>query len=57
MTNLIVAFVMFAICIPTTSLVVFEVPEYPSEKEPLFETESESDVGAIEGIKGEEARA
>ncbi|KAH8600920.1 major facilitator superfamily domain-containing protein [Bisporella sp. PMI_857] len=32
MTNLIVAFVMFAICIPATSLVVFEVPEHPLEK-------------------------
>lgn len=32
MTNLIVAFVMFAICVPTTSLVVFEVPEHPLEK-------------------------
>lgn len=32
LTNLIVAFVMFVICIPTTSLVVFEVPEHPLEK-------------------------
>jgi len=32
MTNLIVAFVMFVICIPTTSLVVFEVPEHPLAK-------------------------
>lgn len=32
MTNLIVAFVMFVICIPTTSAVVFQVPENPLEK-------------------------
>ena len=29
MVNLIVAFVMFAVCIPTTSWVVFMVPEHP----------------------------
>lgn len=33
MTNLIVAFVMFVICIPTTSLVVFEVPKHPVDNE------------------------
>lgn len=32
MTNMIVTFVMFAICIPMTTLVVFEVPEHPLEK-------------------------
>lgn len=32
MANLIVAFVMFFICVPATSLVVFEVPEHPLEK-------------------------
>jgi hypothetical protein len=37
MANLIVAFVMFIICIPTTSLVVFEVPEHPAEKIMLTE--------------------
>lgn len=45
MTNLIISFVMFAICIPTTSLVVFMVPEHPKEKEVLLEdTESEQAV-------------
>jgi hypothetical protein len=29
MVNLIVAFVMFVLCIPTTSWVVFMVPEHP----------------------------
>jgi hypothetical protein len=33
MANLVVAFVMFVICIPTTSLVVFEVPEHPVDEE------------------------
>lgn len=32
MVNLIVAFVMFAICIPTTSWVVFMVPEHPEAR-------------------------
>ena len=45
MANLLVAFVMFVICIPTTSLVVFEVPENPMEKENLIE-ESSEDVAA-----------
>jgi hypothetical protein len=45
MVNLIVAFVMFVICIPTTSLVVFEVPEHPQDKEILIEEDlSEADV-------------
>lgn len=35
-TNLLVAFVMFVICIPTTSLVVFQVPEHPVDKELLI---------------------
>lgn len=35
MTNLIVAFVMFVICVPTTSLVVFEVPEHPVDRDAL----------------------
>jgi hypothetical protein len=49
MTNLIVAFVMFIICIPTTSLVVFMVPEHPKEKEELIEdTESERNVKGAE---------
>ena len=38
MTNLIVAFVMFVICIPTTSLVVFEVPEHPLAKGDTLES-------------------
>ncbi len=50
MTNLIIAFVMFAICIPTTSLVVFMVPEHPKEKEVIIEdTESEQNVKRVEG--------
>lgn len=54
MTNLIVAFVMFVICIPTTSLVVFEVPEHPTDKEALFESESEAEVEAVKGdVEGE----
>lgn len=32
MANLITAFVMFIICIPTTSIVVFQVPEHPKER-------------------------
>ena len=43
MANLLVAFVMFIICIPTTSLVVFQVPEHPTEKEHLL-VESREDV-------------
>ena len=46
MTNLIVAFIMFVICIPTTSFVVFMVPEHPKEKEILLESESEHNVEA-----------
>ncbi|PVH75196.1 MFS general substrate transporter [Cadophora sp. DSE1049] len=41
MANLLTAFVMFVICIPTTSLVVFQVPEHPTEKEYLIEESSE----------------
>jgi hypothetical protein len=37
MTNLIVAFVMFVICIPTTCLVAFEVPEHPLEKQGILD--------------------
>ncbi len=47
MANLVVAFVMFAICIPTTSLVAFEVPEHPVEKEILSEEESEVEVVGV----------
>jgi len=36
-----VAFVMFIICIPATSFVVFEVPEHPTEKEHLIDESSE----------------
>jgi len=39
MTNLIIAFVMFVICIPTTSMVVFEVPEHPLEKGEALESD------------------
>jgi hypothetical protein len=42
MTNLIVAFVMFVICIPTTSLVVFEAPEHSVDKEVLEGSDSEA---------------
>ncbi|KAL2065791.1 hypothetical protein VTL71DRAFT_3461 [Oculimacula yallundae] len=45
MANLLTAFVMFVICIPTTSLVVFQVPEHPTDKEVLIE-ESTEDVVA-----------
>jgi len=41
MTNLIVAFCMFVICIPTTSLVVFEVPEHPLEKGESLDSDGE----------------
>jgi hypothetical protein len=51
MANLLVAFVMFIICIPTTSLVVFEVPEHPAEEEKLIESSSE-DVSAGKGTVG-----
>ena len=47
MTNLIVAFVMFVICIPTTSLVVFMVPEHPKEKE-VLDTDSEHNVKSVD---------
>jgi len=45
MANLVTAFVMFVICIPTTSLVVFMVPEHPTEKE--FESESDTEVVGV----------
>lgn len=54
MANLIVAFLMFVICIPTTSLVVFEVPEHPVDKERLVEGESENE-GALTVKAGDEA--
>ena len=54
MTNLIVAFVMFVICIPTTSLVVFEVPEHPLEKGETLESDVDAapaDSGSsVEGV-------
>lgn len=52
MANLLVAFVMFVICIPTTSLVVFEVPEHPVEKENLIQ-ESNEQIAAIEVHAGD----
>lgn len=58
MANLLVAFVMFIICIPTTSLVVFEVPEHPVEKKKLIES-SREDVSAgkaIIGVLGRKSR-
>ncbi|KAL3419907.1 hypothetical protein PVAG01_08406 [Phlyctema vagabunda] len=42
MANLVVAFVMFAICIPTTSLVVFQVPEHPTEKDLIQDSDQEA---------------
>jgi len=61
MTNLIVAFVMFVICVPTTSAVVFEVPEHPVEGgvEVVVEDErprgegsvSEEGVGIAKGVE------
>lgn len=54
MTNLIVAFVMFVICIPTTSFVVFQVPEHPQEKEALIaDTESDQEVRRNSGAVSE----
>lgn len=53
MANLIVAFVMFVICIPATSFVVFEVPEHPVERERLVESESESE-GVVVAKTGDE---
>ncbi|KAH6683956.1 major facilitator superfamily domain-containing protein [Halenospora varia] len=53
MANLIVAFVMFVICIPTTSFVVFEVPEHPTDRERLVESESESE-GVVVAKTGDE---
>lgn len=55
LANLLVAFVMFVICIPTTSFVVFQVPEHPVEKESLI-PESTEDVTAGKAITGEHAR-
>jgi len=46
MANWVVAFVMFVICIPTTSLVVFEVPEHSVHKEVLVE-ESEGPLAEV----------
>jgi hypothetical protein len=46
LANLLVAFVMFIICIPTTSLVVFEVPEHPVEKEALIPESTENIAAA-----------
>ena len=46
MANLITAFVMFVICIPATSFVVFEVPEHPVDKEHLL-PESREDVTVV----------
>jgi hypothetical protein len=54
MTNLIVAFVMFVICIPTTTLVVFEVPEHPLEKGALNDGAAVPIRGHIERDSGEE---
>lgn len=51
MANLIVAFLMFIICIPTTSLVVFEVPEHPVEKEILI-TDDEAEAAGEGGVVG-----
>lgn len=51
MANLIVAFVMFIICIPTTSMVVFEVPEHPVEKEILI-SEDEAEIAGGSGVIG-----
>ena len=46
MVNLVVAFVMFVICIPATSLVVFQVPEHPTEKEVLLDENSSQEIVA-----------
>ncbi|CZR56307.1 related to DUF895 domain membrane protein [Phialocephala subalpina] len=55
MANLVVAFVMFVICIPTTSFVVFEVPEHPAERDETIERLTEDVAGkAIDG--GEEGQ-
>ncbi|CZT01893.1 related to DUF895 domain membrane protein [Rhynchosporium graminicola] len=42
MANLLTAFVMFIVCIPTTSLVVFQVPEHPTDKQLLVEESTET---------------
>lgn len=44
MVNLVVAFVMFALCIPTTSWVVFLVPEHPKDDSKSVSSESAVDV-------------
>ncbi|RDW77598.1 hypothetical protein BP6252_05651 [Coleophoma cylindrospora] len=49
MANLVVAFVMFLICIPATSLVVFEVPEHPEDKEVSFQEPVEDITVATRG--------
>ena len=56
MANLLTAFVMFVICIPTTSLVVFQVPEHPTEKEHLIE-ESTEDVAFGKTTNSDPGRA
>jgi hypothetical protein len=46
MNNLIVAFVMFVICIPTTTMLTFLVPEHPvDESKTLGADASDSDAG------------
>jgi len=53
MANLITAFIMFVICIPTTSFVVFQVPEHPKDKEVLIKedrSEGESEVAVDDGV-------
>lgn len=51
MTNLIVAFVMFAICIPTTTALTFLVPEHPIDESKTLAAE----VGAAEASDTEAA--
>lgn len=48
MVNLIIAFVMFSLCIPTTSWVVFLVPEHPKDDSKSVTSESTANVSERE---------
>lgn len=54
MTNLIVAFVMFAVAVPFTTMVVYLVPEHPASHEVAFDSLQESNIAAVNRSSSEE---
>jgi len=44
MTNLIIAFVMFSLVVPSTSIVVFKVPERPVDRSKIVEDSASEDA-------------